>query len=313
MRDELLSLCEDYIANRNAVKAAIRGQNRRIYSVCANIFSGRGQLAREEVVRDCRGILKERVGLFSSFRGNLTAPVACLLASGEFPMRHMDMAVRYYDRLAEDFYKTEQLALAAFLLPDMIPEEYLDELIERSREIFRRMKRAHPFLTSSRDSIFALLMAFSPKRVEDVTADAERCYQLLRRLFGSGSSIRTVATILSLQGGTPEDNAERMAAIYHSLQMRRARYGRGLELAPLAAMADAAVPAQQVAEDILDAEAFLAKQKGFRSMTRRERLMNAAMIVSDQVDPGRDAETSSLLAVIALVAAEQAAAAAAAA
>ena len=47
-------------------------------------------------------------------------------------------------------------------------------------------------------------------------------------------------------------------------------------------------------------------------MTRRERLMNAAMIVSDQVDPGRDAETSSLLAVIALVAAEQAAAAAAA-
>ena len=312
MQDELLRLCEDFVANRNAVKTAIRGQNRRIYSVCASIFCGRGQTARPEVLRDTHALLKEKAGPFSSFRGNLTAPMACLLACGMFPVRHMDMAVRYYERLAEDFYRTEQLALAAFLLPDMIPEEYLDELIDRSRGIFSRMKRAHPFLTSSHDSIFALLLAFSPKRVEDIAEDAEQCYRLLRRLYGSGSSIRTVASILAVQNDAPADKAERLASMVQALQMRKAKFGKGLELAPLAAMADVSVPAQQVAEDILDAEAFLSRQRGFRAVTRREGLMTAAMIVSGRVDPGRDAEMASLLAVLALVAAEQAAAAAAA-
>ncbi len=312
MQYELQRLCEEFVANRNTVKTVIRGHNRRIYSICASIFCGRGQMARPDVLRDCFALLKEKAGPFSSFRGNLTAPMACLLASGMFPVRHMDMAVRYYERLAEDFYKTEQLALASFLLPDMIPEEYLDELIERSREIFGRMKRAHPFLTSSRDSIFALLLAFSPKRVEDIAEDAEQCYRLLRRLYGSGSSIRTVASILSVQNDAPADKAERLAAMVQALQMRKARFGKGLELAPLAAMADVPVPAQQVAEDILEAEAFLSGQRGFRAVTRRERLMTAAMIVSGRVDPGRDTETASLLAVLALVAAEQAAAAASA-
>ena len=312
MQDELARLCEEFAANRNTVKAAIRGHNRRIYSVCASIFCGRGQTARADVIRDCHELLKEKAGPFSSFRGNLTVPMACLLASGIFPVRHMDMAIRYYDRLVQDFYRTEQLALAAFLLPDMIPEEYLDELIDRSRDIYARMKRAHPFLTSSRDSIFALLLAFSPKRTEEIAAEAEQCYRLLRRLYGSGGSIRTVSVILSLQNGSPEDKAERLSSMVQALQMRKAKYGKGLELAPLAAMADASVTAQQAAADILAAEAFLAKQKGFRSMTRRERLMTAAMIVLERVDPGQDAETTSLLAVIALVAAEQAAAAAAA-
>ena len=48
-----------------------------------------------------------------------------------------------------------------------------------------------------------------------------------------------------------------------------------------------------------------------RAVTRN-RTLTAAMIVSGRVDPGRDAEMASLLAVLALVAAEQAAAAAAA-
>ncbi len=310
MQEELLWLCENYIANRDTIKTELRGHNRRIYSVCANIFCGRGQTARRIVLRDCQALLKEKVGLFSSFRGNLTAPVTCLLASGLFPVRHMDNAIRYYNRLAEDYYHSEQLALAAFLLPDMIPEEYLDELIDRSREIYAAMKRAHPFLTSTRDSVFALLLAFSPNRAKDAAAEMERCYRLLRHLYGSGSQTRTVAAILALQRGAPEDKAERLAAIVQALRMRKARYGKGLELAPLAAMADVSVPAQQVAGDILDVETYLSKRRGFRSMSRRERLMVAAMIVSDRVDPGRDAETSSLLAVIAMVAAEQAAAAA---
>ena len=132
--DELLRLCEEFVADRNTVKAAIRGHNRRIYAVCASIFCGRGQRARAEAIRDSHQLLKEKAGPFSSFRGNLTVPMACLLASGIFPVRRMDTAIRYYERLIDDYYRTEQLALAAFLLPDMVPEEYLDELIDRLTE-----------------------------------------------------------------------------------------------------------------------------------------------------------------------------------
>lgn len=311
-----MRLCRDYVANRSVIRSVFPGASERLYAVCANMYCVRGLLADEASLREYKKLLKERSSSLSAFRGNMTAPMVTLLATGQFPSRRMTTALRYYRRLKEDFYSSESLAVAAFLLPDRIAEEALDGLIDRSREIYSRLKKAHPLLTNTRHSIFALLMALSPRSVDSLMAEIVSHYAMLKRVFGSGEQLYTVCMILALEPGEPAQKAETLAALHSVLRSNGIKYGKSYELATLAAMVDSPDDPRAIAADIREVEEFLHTQKGYYGLfgaDRRTRYMHAAMIVSDVAAPGRDVEISSLLATIAIVTAEQAAAAAAAA
>ena len=58
----------------------------------------------------------------------------------------------------------------------MITEGEADRIVSRGRVLYKRMRAEHPFLTSSEDSVFAVLMAFSDKSDDELVADMEACY-----------------------------------------------------------------------------------------------------------------------------------------
>ena len=80
MRESLQALCERFIENRETVKQAFRMESSYIYPVCANIFCARGVAADEERIRAAKRLVKESAGVFSSFRGTVFAPAACMLS-----------------------------------------------------------------------------------------------------------------------------------------------------------------------------------------------------------------------------------------
>jgi len=315
MREALLKLCEDFIANRDAVKTVFKSENAHMYPLCANIFCVRGMLVREEELRECRAIIREQTGAFSPFRGRASAPVAALLAAGEFPIHRMEQAAANYELLRAAFPSSDYLALAAFLLTDMDVPAGVPALAERGRRLYDLMKKKHPFLADPGDSVFAVLMALSPRTDGELLSDLERCYTLLRRKFSAGNAAQSAAQVLCLAPGSAEDKTANLFALYDALRLRRKRYGKDSELSILAALSVSEAEISALADEIVEVDEFLSIQKGYTGVFgsgKRARLMHAAMIVSDEHAPRRDAEISAMAATIAIIAAEQAAAAAAA-
>lgn len=314
MREELQKLCEDFIVNRDVIRSVFRTESAYMAPVCANIFCVRGMMADARELRECRDILKEKAGPFSRFRGNIRLPLVSLMASGEFPFRHMEQAQNYYAALLEEFHSSEYLALAAFLLTDMVPPTDMPAAAWRAGRLFDRMKKAHPFLTDPEDTVFSALMAATWRPEEELTEDMERSYSALRKRFGSGNAAQTAAQVLTLAGAAG-NKTRRLIALYDELKACHVRYGRSYELGTLAALSVSEAEPAQIVLDILETDDFLSRQKGYGAfgVEKRVRLMHAALIVSDVYAPRRDTEVTTVTSTVAMIAAKQAAAAAAAA
>lgn len=285
MKPELEQLCAAFIANRDEVQKAFRRDNDALYPVCANLFCACGKQADAEQLQACRKVITAHTGLFSKFRGaKVRAILASVLAIGDDPEERMALAKDYYRLLKRRFKDSEYLVLAALLLTDLKGERLTEEKAVRGREIWRRMNRQHRMLTNKMDSIFAMLLAFSDKTDDEAAADLEACYQTLKTAFSSSGDAQTAAQVLSVTAGAPEEKAQRVIDLYNALQEAGVKYGKAGELPVLAALSLADVPVAVLAEEIGEADAFLAGEKGYGTKDEelKQRAMHAAMIVSDQ-------------------------------
>lgn len=308
MKNELQALCDLFIANRDAVKAAFKWDSHYFYPVCANIFTARGVAVEEERLLRCKEIIKEQTGIFSNFRGNVRPALASMLALAEDPDRKMAQATDYYQMLKTEFWGSEYLALAAVLLTDLTDEAGLTEIIHRGKALYNRMKKEHPFLTSSEDSVFAALLAFSPRTDDQLIQDMEACYALLREKFSIGNSLQAVSHVLALSDRTPEGKCGRLMDLFDSLAQAGRKYGRYYELSTLASLAVQDADLAALTADILDADQFLSQQKGyggFFGIEKKTRLMHAAMLVSDLNLPQNTTNAAAMTGTLAMVIAQE--------
>ncbi len=285
MKPELEKLCNDYIANRAAVKAAFRFDKPAFYPVCANIFCASGRAADKDRLKECRRVIRKNTGFRSKFRSKLVrSMLASMLALGDVPEERMALANDYFRLLKQEFRGTEYLVLAAFLLTDLADQSLTAEKAARGRALFRRMNRQHRLLTNNTDSVFAMLMAFSEKTDDALLEDTEACYLALKAKFNSSGDAQTAAQILSLAAGTSEEKVQRVADLYDALLEAEIKYGRKQELSPLAALSMTDAPIPELTEEIKEADGFLADQPklyGKKDEDLAERAMHALMIVSD--------------------------------
>lgn len=166
-------------------------------------------------------------------------------------------------------------------------------------------------LTSSEDTVYAAMLALSPRTDEALLDAMERCYRMLKPRFLSGNAVQALAAVLALDKQSPEDACERTLAIYDALAASGLRYGRGYELPTLGALALAELDPQQLTADLGEGDAFLSKQRGFGAMGigRRQRLMYAALLLLPNAD--KTADAAAVTGTIAMLIAQQAAVAAA--
>lgn len=324
MRDVLLSRCEAFIQYRDLLRKQFKFENSYLYPICANVFCARGVFPTEESLAMCKGILKSRANAFSNFRGNLSLPIISMLASGPAPEARMDEAMENYAALKKHFFGSQYLALSAFVLADMGVGDRAIAHVERGREIYDRMKKEHPFLTSAEDCVFAVLLSFSPKSFDQLVDETEWIYQTVKKRFSNGNAAQAISHVLTLAPDDPAEKAQRLFALYDGIRDAGGKYGKTYQLSALAAASLSETDVDELVRDIVDVDQFLSAQKGygFLSTDRRTRMMHAAMLVSDQETLHRDCicslleddaaarnagQTAVLTSTLAMLAAQQAA------
>ena len=305
MVEKLQSLCELFLRNRDIIKDEFRWDNQYIIPVCAVTFTEKGAAVSSERLKECIQLLKDNTGRFSEFRNRVELPMVTMLASSADPAKRLSDTLAIYEILKKYFKGGDFTALTAAIISGMTEVAAAEQLAARGKALFDMMKDAHPFLTDSEDSVFAVLMAFSPKNDQQLFEDMEACYSLLRKFTGDNDTAQTLSHILALYDGTPEEKTARLNRLYDLLAKLRRRYSRYYELGVLACLAQTVPDLDELTAQIAHADNFLDGQRGYTGLglDKKTRLMHAAMIASC-LYPTPNATTVAVTSTLAMVAAQ---------
>lgn len=309
MKPSLNAICESFIASRDTIKNDFMWDNGYIIHVCAASLAAKGIAADSVKMAECKKLVNDKTGIFSSFRGNVKLPVITYLAASENPDEKLEKAKQIYDVMKNFFFGSEYLAYVSLVLTDMIDLDRAEEIGARSMRIYDMMRKKHPFLTGSEDSVFATLLAFSEKSDEQLIENMERVYTNLNRKFES-NAVQSVSHILSLTDGNADAKCKRVEFLWDSLKNAGRKYSKYYEVAALAAFSLNEFDLSEAVDDILEVDKFLETQKGYGvfSIDKGTRLMHAVMLVSADYTGGSTASSTAAVATtLAMVAAQQAA------
>ena len=310
MRTSLSALCGSFIENRDIVKSAFAWESSYLYPVCAAIFTDKHKRADVERLHECRDLLKAQTGVFSNFRSTAKLAMVAMMAVDSDPKGKLNKALTVYDALKERFWGSQYLPVASMIIADAVEPARYDEIAARTRRIYELMKNEHPFLTSSEDSVFAAMLALSQLTDEQVVAEAEACYDLLKPEFLSRNAVQSLSHVLALSEGRAEEKCAATIGLFRDLKEQGYPYGTNYELATLGVLA--ILPADQTAvmADVMEVDDFLSGQKGygFFGPGRKQRIMHAGMLVtSDYIGQSDTMRTAAVGGTLSLIAAQQAA------
>lgn len=310
MNERTLARCKNLIKNKETMKSAFAWEDVLTHLACAGIFINKEQTANEEMLLQCKDILKRNTGIFSNFKSTAKPMIVAMLAANENPQLLMERGLKVYDLLKEEFMSSVYLPIAAMIIAQYADEARYAELAQRTRRIYKQMRADHPFLTSGEDSTFCALMALLDKPDEVLLGDAEECYKILKNNFFSSNAVQSLSHVLAMCDGEPENKCQKTMELFQKLKEAGHKYGTSYELPTLGVLAMADGNQDEIAAEMAEIDQWLSEQKGFgffSSISAKQRLMYAGMIAQQDYINDKMMQSAAVNGVISLIVAQQAA------
>lgn len=310
MNERTLARCKNLIKNKETMKSAFAWEDGLTHLACAGIFINKEQTANEEMLLQCKDILKRNTGIFSNFKSTAKPMIVAMLAANENPQLLMERGLKVYDLLKEEFMSSVYLPIAAMIIAQYADEARYAEQAQRTRRIYKQMRADHPFLTSGEDSTFCALMALLDKPDEVLLGDAEECYKILKNNFFSSNAVQSLSHVLAMCDGEPENKCQKTMELFQKLKEAGHKYGTSYELPTLGVLAMADGNQDEIAAEMAEIDQWLSEQKGFgffSSISAKQRLMYAGMIAQQDYINDKMMQSAAVNGVISLIVAQQAA------
>lgn len=310
MNERTLARCKNLIKNKETIKSAFAWEDGLTHLACAGIFINKEQTANEEMLLQCKDILKRNTGIFSNFKSTAKPMIVAMLAANENPQLLMERGLKVHDLLKEEFMSSVYLPIAAMIIAQYADEARYAELAQRTRRIYKQMRADHPFLTSGEDSTFCALMALLDKPDEVLLGDAEECYKTLKSNFFSSNAVQSLSHVLAMCDGEPKIKCQRTMELFQKLKEAGHKYGTSYELPTLGVLAMADGNQDEIVAEMAEIDQWLSEQKGFgffSSISAKQRLMYAGMIAQQDYINDKMMQGAAVNGVISLIVAQQAA------
>ena len=294
MDQQIENRCLGLAENYRILSAGSKLEFQEMVLACAGIYLAAGIEPDMGRMQECKKLLKSRAGIFSNFRGSDELLVRCKMALADDPALYFERLEREYQRI-KTFFSGEQTVLAAMILAE---QDSSEGLAEKTKQIYKEMKEAHPWLTSENDLPFAAVMAVSGRDATSVYAEAEEIYALLNgKLKADKDTMQMLSHILAIRSGRAEEKCEKLCALADGLKAAGHSLGRGSRLAILGILADSGFPTDALVERISETDDFLKQYKPFRGLFgvgKDCRRMFAVQMVHSAL-PGEDSPGASAL------------------
>ena len=311
MRDEVRRRCELLIQNRDTVQEAFKWGNGLLNLSAAYMITSKEKRADVAKLKQCKDLIKEKTSMFSNFKGNAHCAITAMLAVSPSSETLLEDGLRVHKMFKGKLWDSAYLPMAAMSIARLARLERQEEIVEKTKEIYDRIKKDHPFLTSAEDSSFCALLALSEKSAEELVTEVERCYRFLtEHTRYPKNSVQSLSHVLALYDGTAEEKCEKVVELYETLKACGLKYGNNYELPMLGILAMTNKNYEELAEELAEVSTWLSKQKGFGFwgyVSVRQRLMFAGMLLQESEEQNEVSETALLQSAIATVVAQEAA------
>ena len=264
MDQQTESKCLSLVENYRILAAGSKMEFPEMVLACAGIYLAADASPDLNRMKECRKLLKSRAGMFSNFRGSDELLIRCKMALAADPALYFENLEREYQRIKTSFCG-EQTVLAAMILAEQ--GAACEGAEEKTKQIYKEMRGAHPWLTSENDLPFAALMAVSGKDASAVYAEAETVYAQLRNtLRVDRNTMQMLSHILAVRSGSAEEKCEKLCALAGGLKTAGHSLGTGSRLAILGLLADSGLPTDALVERICETDDCLKQYKPFRGI-----------------------------------------------
>lgn len=284
MNYSLLQRCELFIANRDTMKDNFKWDSGMYHPLVASLYTEQGLNVDSQKIKNCKETIKKNTGFFSEFRATAHLALAALLSLQVQPEGKFQETLRAYEALKKEFRSSAYLPLSAFFMAVMLETPAFDSVVRQAKDVFLRMKKEHPFLTSGEDCGFAVMLAMSEITPSAAIIEMEKCYSILKSRFTIGNALQTLSHTLTLGGDSAQSKCDRVIRIFDLLRENNCKYGTGAELAVLGVLAISGADSSAIVRDITDVNQYFLGQKGFGMLGtgNAQRLMYAAILVSQE-------------------------------
>ena len=290
-RSELL------VANQAAMCKAFKFEHSLTNAVVAASFSEKDKEADVDLIKESRNILKKKQGFFSDFRSYNELIISARMSLSGNPEKYLDDMIEVYGKFNKGkILGSSYRVLAAMSICDQGKVAEADRLIEKTNEILKGMKKIHPFITSDEDTCFAVLLAMTDKSVEDILAELEDSYQIIKQNFAfHDNAAYSLSQVLTAYNGSVEDKCQKTLELFNAFKAAGSKYGKNYELASLGALIDIDADKDELVSDIIWVADYLKGKKGFGmlDMGKETRLMFGTMLVSGAYMTGEYKATAS--------------------
>lgn len=306
MNQELKEKCQLFVENKNVLDKSFVWDGATIMPVCAMLYAQNNQKVDVEKMKECRKLLKGKVGVFSGLRSYGEMVLLSKMALSENPTDYLDQTLQAYAlfkkyKLSEDAFT----ALAAMLLVEHVDMTRWELTLEGAQRIYTRMKKDHPFLTGTEDVSFAILMAMSNLPEDWMMQEMEACYKALHKKFGATDGLQSLSHVLAMDREETSKKCETILELDALFKTKKKKFdSNGIVMYGSLYMMQ--MNRGELLDTIIEVDAYLKQQKGFGvfGVDSYQRLMYATMLVMNQYGQDNNMQMSVLNNVIATIIAE---------
>ncbi len=282
MNEQIKQRCDLLVENRQEIGKASLFQEDLIRTVAAYAFVDKDKKVDSERLKECLKLIKKKQGLFSEFRGTEELIVASKMALSDDPEKYLDDAIKVYKQFQKGkFFDSAYRLLATMSICDAGKTDEAERIIAESEDTLKKVSDKHPFVSSESNICFAVLLAIMEHDTASLLEEIEISYKELKKTFYDNAAY-SLAQILLAYKGSAEVKCAKVFELFNALREKKARYGKGQEIAILGTMVNIPVNSESLVNEIIETEEYLKGQKGFKmlDMSTETRLMLAGMIVS---------------------------------
>lgn len=288
MNEVLHERCELLVKNQSEIRQAFRSEEELMSIVAGFLFASAGIEADTDKLKECRKVLQKRTGFISLLRKEVELVLLSKMAQAEDPDHYMFDFLEVYKKLQkEDFKENNFTALAAVLILDFQLQGEADSIASKSKALVKQMNSAHPFLTSTEDTSFVVFLSLTDKSIESTLSDLEEGYTYLKKtckVKATSNAIYELCEVLAITYGDMIEKCDKAMRFFNAFANHKAGYEITNGFSSLGALIDLDVDPDAFVEDVIEAEAYLKRQKVFgdnEKVSKTKRLMYATLLLAD--------------------------------
>ena len=294
MNEILEKKLELFVTNRKTIRGKFIFDEPLMNVAAALIFTSADSEADMEKMAECKKILNKEAFAFPKLKKTVKLALLSKMTLAEDPEAYVTDVKGVYDKIKKGFSSDNlYTALAAMLICDIGIQDDCDEVISKAAEIMKRMKKDHPFITTKADTSFVMLLALSYKDVDTIINELGEAYEYLNNSYKisvTADALQGLCEMLTLSYGDVKAKCDKAMKIYNAFAERKLDKSSDMIFSAIGALIDIDQSPISLTDEILEADAFLKTQDGFKdgSMEKNHRAMYAAFIVAESYGKGSE-------------------------